>query len=207
MDLFTIGHSNQTIEEFISLLQQHKVNAVADVRSNPYSHYLPHFNQPVLKEALIDKSIRYVFLGQELGARSNNADCYVEGKAIYEKIAQTKAFHQGIQRVLEGIQSYRIALMCAEKDPITCHRAILVCQHLRKFDLTINHILRNGDLELHHQLENRMLAKHGFTAFSDGSENNQLTLFDIPLPAREYCLQEAYALQGNEIAYIGARKG
>ena len=141
MKLFTVGHSNHTIEEFITLLQKHGVTAVADVRSHPYSKYLPHFNQKLLKASLSDAGIRYVFLGKELGARSNNPNCYVDGKAVYEKIASTKEFNDGIQRILKGAESYNISLMCAEKDPITCHRAVLVCQHLRESNLDINHIL------------------------------------------------------------------
>lgn len=202
MNIFTIGHSNQTAEEFISLLHKYEVTALADVRSHPYSRYLPHFNQANLKEALINQGIRYVFLGRELGARSDNLDCYVGGKAIYERIAKTETFQQGIQRVLEGIQKYKVALMCAEKDPITCHRAILVCQHLKKNNLNIDHILRNGNLETHLHLENRMLAKQGFTEFSEGLAQSQLTLFEAHLPTRDECLQQAYLLQGEEIAYV-----
>jgi uncharacterized protein (DUF488 family) len=202
MNIFTIGHSNQTIEEFISLLHKYGVTALADVRSHPHSRYLPHFNQANLKESLINQGVRYVFLGHELGARSDNLDCYIEGKAIYERIAKTEAFHQGIQRVLEGTQKYKVALMCAEKDPITCHRAILICQHLKKFGLNINHILRNGNLESHLHLENRMLVKQKLTEFSEGSVQVQLTLFETNLPTREQCLQQAYVLQGREIAYV-----
>lgn len=206
MDCFTIGHSNQTIEAFVSLLQKHEVTAVADVRSSPYSRYLPHFNQVALKQALSDEGIRYVFLGQELGARSKDPDCYdVDGKAVYERIAQTDRFQKGIQRVLEGAQKYRIALMCAEKDPITCHRAILVSRFLQERDLNIQHILKNGDLESHQCLENRLLIKQGFTNFSEASNQAQLTLFSADLPNRTDCLVKAYRLQGDEIAYVEKR--
>ena len=210
MELFTIGHSNHTLEDFIFLLQQHGVTALADVRSHPYSRFLPHFNRAALKEALAREEIRYVFLGQELGARPNNRECYVDGKAVYEKIAATETFHQGIQKVLKGLKKHRIALMCAEKDPLTCHRAILVCQHLRNFNLDINHILKNGSLEHHNHIEERMLTKHGFTEFTEAKEEPiQLSLFDQELsnlPTREECLQKAYKLQGDEIAYVEKRK-
>ena len=68
-ELFTVGHSNLSIDAFIALLQQHGITAVGDVRSHPYSRFLPHFNQSALKAALLSAGIRYVFLGQELGAR------------------------------------------------------------------------------------------------------------------------------------------
>ena len=76
MELFTIGHSNQEIKAFISLLQKHRITAVADVRSYPYSRFLPHFNGAALKETLEREAIKYVFLERELGARPSNSQCY-----------------------------------------------------------------------------------------------------------------------------------
>jgi uncharacterized protein (DUF488 family) len=208
MELFTIGHSNHSLEDFIALLKNHGITAIADVRSHPYSRYLPHFTQAALKNSLESAKIRYVFLGQELGARPNNPECYIEGKAVYEKIASTELFEQGIQRLLKGANRYKIALMCAEQDPLTCHRAILVCQHLREFNLEIKHILKNGDLEAHQHLEDRLLIKQGFPEFSEPRRAIQLSLFEpatsynTPSLRREDCLKKAYKMQGEEIAYV-----
>jgi uncharacterized protein (DUF488 family) len=202
MELFSIGHSNHEIDAFMSLLKRHGITAVADVRSHPYSRFLPQFNQTSLQEFLAKEGIQYVFLGRELGARPTNRDCYIDGKALYERIAATDEFNKGIQRIQKGLKKYKISLMCAEKDPLTCHRAILVCQHLRYSDITINHILKNGDLESHEYLEDRMLLKHNLTEFS-GAKKVQLSLFSQnSSPTREECLRKAYKLQGNEIAYI-----
>ncbi|MDG2989891.1 DUF488 domain-containing protein [Candidatus Synechococcus calcipolaris G9] len=202
MELFSIGHSNHGIDAFISLLRKHGVTAVADVRSYPYSRFLPQFNQVSLQASLVKAGIQYVFLGGELGARPSNQDCYIDGRAVYEKIATTDAFHEGIQRVQNGLKKHRVTLMCAEKDPLTCHRAILICQHLRHLNIPINHILRNGELESHECLEERMLLKHGFRDFLEAKEA-QLSLFlENGLPTREECLRKAYKLQGDEIAYI-----
>ncbi|AFZ55946.1 DUF488 domain-containing protein [Anabaena cylindrica FACHB-243] len=211
MELFTIGHSNHSIEAFIELLLEHNVSALADVRSHPYSRYLPHFNSIKLKDSLKRVNIKYVFLGQELGARPKNPECYVDGKAVYEKIAATELFREGIKRVINGLKDYRISLMCAEKDPIVCHRAILVCQHLRnERNLQINHIKNNGDLESHDKLEDRLLARHGLkqlalvaaplqlSLFSDSSQNLQPS----NLPSREESIKEAYRLQSDEVAYV-----
>lgn len=192
----------------MALLQKHGVTALADVRSHPYSRYLPHFNQAPLKTALLNAKIRYVFLGRELGARPSNPTCYVNGKALYEKIAATELFSDGIQRLLKGTETYKIALMCAEKDPITCHRAILVCQHLRKFNLDISHILKNGDLETHHHLEERLLNLHELN-LSEQPKAIQMSLFSnevlskssINSQPREDLIKEAYKQQGNLIAY------
>ncbi|MEG3438979.1 DUF488 domain-containing protein [Pannus brasiliensis CCIBt3594] len=200
--LFTIGHSNHSPERFLELLQQHGVTALADVRSSPYSRYLPHFNRVPLQSYLARSGIRYVFLGAELGARPNNPDCYVEGKALYEKIAGTESFQRGLQRVLKGVQSYRVALMCAEKDPLTCHRAILVCQHLVPFNLEIGHIHSDGEVEFHENLEERMLRLHHL---EDPAPALQLSLFadsiDPPLDRAER-LRIAYQKQGDKIAFV-----
>jgi hypothetical protein len=205
MELFTIGHSNDDIQTFITRLQAQGITAIADVRSAPYSRFLPHFNRAALKEALATAAIRYVFLGQELGARPDNPACYVEGKAVYEKIAATEAFQSGLQRVLTGTQRYRLALLCAEKDPLTCHRAILVCRYLQPFGLSIHHILKNSAVESHHDLEQRLLVKHGLAHALNPSTTTQLSLFVHPTPspmARAECLEKAYQLQGNSIAYV-----
>ncbi|NEO81114.1 DUF488 domain-containing protein [Moorena sp. SIO4G3] len=206
--LFTIGHSNLSIEDFIALLKHHGITAVADVRSHPYSRYLPHFSQAPLKAELLSAGIRYVFLGKELGARPADLSCYVGGKALYEKIAATDLFSAGLKRVIQGAETYQIALMCAEKDPITCHRTILVCQHLVKSGLVINHILNDGSLESHQDLEERLLSSHGLND-SQIKQPKQLSLFDDPTSmdnwdncSREDRLKEVYHRQGDTIAYL-----
>ncbi len=201
--LFTIGHSNLTIEALIALLQQNNITAVADVRSHPYSRRFPHFNQSALKASLLNVGIRYVFLGRELGARPEDLSCYdATGKALYERIAGTNLFAEGIQRLLKGAQDYQITLMCAEKDPLTCHRTILVCRELKKLSVPIFHILSDGSLESQEELEKRLLGK--FNKSKDLDAPIQLTLFELePQPAeKEVDIEEAYNRQGNEIAYV-----
>jgi uncharacterized protein (DUF488 family) len=203
--LFTIGHSNHSPDQFVDLLLQHNVTALADVRSAPYSRYLPHFNKPALETLLPQQDIRYVFLGAELGARPEDPGCYVEGKAVYEKIAATEVFSQGLKRLLKGLQKYRIALMCAEKDPLTCHRAILVCQHLVPYNLEIAHIHSNGELEFHEDLEERLLKAHHL---QDPPPSQQLSLLssldsDSNLElSRDQRIRQAYQQQGDKIAYV-----
>jgi uncharacterized protein (DUF488 family) len=187
-ELFTIGHSTHEQSALLRLLEKHGVTAVADVRSNPFSARLPQFNQPILDKALDEWGIRYWFLGKELGARRDEQHCYVDGQARYDRIAETPAFHEGIKRVLNGLENYRIALLCAEKDPITCHRTILVCRHLRRAGVAIQHILADGSLELHAAAEARLRAEFGL---------NQPSLFETP----EQQLEEAYDRQGLKIAY------
>ncbi|MFN9176311.1 MAG: DUF488 family protein [Synechocystis sp.] len=200
--LFTIGHSNHSQEKFIQLLNLYNITALADVRSAPYSRYLPHFNKKPLQNYLPSAEIHYVFLGAELGARPDNPDCYVDGKATYERIAATEVFQGGLQRLLKGIKQHRLALMCAEKDPLTCHRAILICQHLTNLNLEIAHIHSDGELEYHENLEERMLCLHGL---GDPKETQQLSLFPDQgpaLPPKSERLAQAYYQQGGRIAYV-----
>ncbi|MEG4075872.1 DUF488 domain-containing protein [Microcoleus sp. Pol14C2] len=203
MELFTIGHSNLSIEAFVLLLQQHGITAVADVRSHPFSRYLPHFNKSEINSSLSSVGIQYVFLGKELGARPEDLSCYdSSGKALYDRIAATPLFSAGLQRLLKGAANYKISLMCAEKDPITCHRTILVCHKLKDFNLQINHILSDGNLESQQHLEERLLSK-----FNKGKKNNepiQLSLFELELDIKteRVDLETAYYLHGWEIAYV-----
>jgi uncharacterized protein (DUF488 family) len=203
MELFTIGHSNHSIEAFLLLLEKHGITAVADVRSHPFSRYLPHFNQSEIKAYLLSTGIQYVFLGKELGARPEDLSCYdTGGKALYDRIAATPLFAAGIQRLLTGAAHYKISLMCAEKDPITCHRTILVCRQLKDLNLQINHILSDGNLESHQDLEARLLSKFNKAKKSDGPI--QLSLFELApdLKNERVDLESAYYRHGLEIAYV-----
>jgi uncharacterized protein (DUF488 family) len=187
--ILTIGHSNHTIERFLELLRKHGVSAVADVRSSPYSQYNPQFNREQLQAALKPARIGYVYLGDELGARRSEPECYLDGKARYDLICKTPRFQEGLKRVQKGAMQHRLALTCAEKDPITCHRAILVCRHLRPFGIPISHILDSGELETTAAMEQRLLMEAGC------GEGN---LF-VTDPAAE--IEYAYDLQGDRIAY------
>lgn len=186
--VFTIGHSNLEFTKFIELLKQHRIQAVADVRSSPYSQYNPQFNREPLQRALQADGISYVFLGDELGARRSERECYVNDRADYALIARTPAFNSGINRVIQGAAKMRIALMCSEKDPLDCHRCILVSPHLRKRGLQVSHILADGSVESHEQAESRLLHL---------LELPDHELFRSP----DEIAAEAYKLRGEKIAY------
>jgi hypothetical protein len=128
-------------------------------------------------------------MGDQLGARRAEAECYVGGKARYQLIAELPLFRRGLARLHDGAFRHRIAIMCAEKDPLTCHRAILVCRCLRQFDLSIAHISYSGDLEPHHSLEERLLKAVG--------QNGADLLY-----TRQEAIEHAYDLQSDRIAYM-----
>jgi uncharacterized protein (DUF488 family) len=150
--IFTLGHSNHEIKKFIDLLKMHAITAVCDVRSAPFSTYNPHYNQDNLKRILLDNNIKYVFLGKELGARSNDKNCYKNGQVQFELLAKTELFQNGLARVIQGANTFKIALVCAEKAPTQCHRTFLVARELEKNGFSIFHILEDGKIETQDEL-------------------------------------------------------
>jgi uncharacterized protein (DUF488 family) len=185
--LFTVGHSNHECEKFLDLLTRHRITALADVRSQPYSQYTPQFNREILETALGRRRVKYVFLGRELGARRDERECYVGGQARYDRILTLPAFREGLDRLRRGVQAQRIALMCSEKDPLTCHRTILICRALRT-EMAISHILDDGALEAHAAAETRLLALRGLP------EGDLFT-------SRDEMLSRAYDQQAAAIAF------
>ena len=155
--LLTIGHSTHPLEAFVALLRRHDVTAVADVRSTPHSRFNPQFNRKALAGALGEQGIEYVFLGAELGGRPGDPACYENGRIRYERVARTERFHGGIHRVLRGMRRYRIALMCAEKEPLECHRTLLVARALDRCGVDVAHIHADGVLERHADAMDRLL--------------------------------------------------
>src|SRR5581483_4792035 len=149
--IYTIGHSTHSIEHIISLLKKSSITAVCDVRSKPYSRTNPQFNRDVISIALRNAGIVYVFLGEELGARTHDKNCYCDGQVQYDRLAKTDFFERGLRRVRDGARSYRLALMCAEKEPLECHRTILVSRSLVERGMCVRHILSDGRLEEHEQ--------------------------------------------------------
>lgn len=186
--VFTVGHSTHSVENFLHLLRVNGITAIGDVRSSPYSRSNSQFNREFLKKSLKEAGIAYVFLGDELGARSNNPLVYQNGKAAYHLIAQTEAFKAGLERVRDGSKTFNIALMCAEKDPLNCHRTILVGRYLAQRGVRIKHILADGSIEEHDDAIGRLVAQLGL---------HQEDMFGSSDEFRN----EAYAIQGERIAY------
>jgi uncharacterized protein (DUF488 family) len=186
--IYTIGHSNQPLASFLSLLAQHRITAVADVRSYPRSRTNPQFDQNALKKELEEHNISYVFLGKELGARSEDANCYKNRRVQYECLARTESFREGLGRVRRGMQKYRVALMCAEGEPLDCHRTILISRYLRELDIPVKHILKNGCVEDHELSMERLLR------MLDIRKN-------LVLGTRADLIAEGYRIQEDRIAY------
>lgn len=161
IEVFTVGHSTHSWERFVALLRSANVTAIADVRTSPYSRLYPHFNRDDLREELRLDGISYVFLGKELGGRPSERRFYCEGVADYEKMAQASEFSKGLDRVIEGAKKYRVALMCSERDPLDCHRCLLVSRALAQRGVRVSHILDNGNVVSHTEIEDKLLDLTG----------------------------------------------
>lgn len=187
--VLTVGHSTHPMAGFVALVQTHGVTAIADVRSAPYSRFNPQFNRDTISDALREHGIRYVFVGRELGARSEDPACYEDGRIQYTRLARTVLFQRGLDRVMQEASNYRMALMCAEKDPIDCHRTILVGRELLRRGVDVAHILADGRLEPHEETMGRLLTRLGMAEPNLFFSRAELT-------------EQAYDAQAARIAYV-----
>ena len=187
-NLLTIGHSNLAADQFLAQLKAHGVTAIADVRSVPFSRRFPWFSSRTLAERLQGKGIGYLMLGDALGGRPANPALYRDGIADYEAMAATSDFRTGIDRVVAEMAQHRLALMCSEREPLDCHRCLLVSRTMAERGIVIGHILGDGSVEPHAATEERLLAGLRPGAGADLFGN------------RESRLAEAYRRRARRIA-------
>lgn len=189
--VFTVGHSNHTPETFISLLARHGVDEVVDVRSAPYSRYAPQFNYESLQQMLGEIGLAYEYMGGELGGRPADRSCYdADGRVLYERVAETDLFDDGIRRIMRAADERRVALLCTEKEPLECHRTLLVARALDARNVTVTHILADGGWEDHGTTLDRLIQIHKLPPNGD------------MFRSRADVILEALARQGRKFAYV-----
>lgn len=187
-EIFTIGHSTHTWDRFVDLLRLADATAIADIRSAPYSRHTPQFSSDELKDRLERNHVAYVFLGRELGGRPYHRSLFINGIADYEAMALTSEFKLGLDRVISGIPRFKIALMCAERDPLDCHRFLLVARQLAVRGVRIGHILADGRIETHAETEERLLALENLSSAELFADQEQRLIL-------------AYRARGRRVAY------
>jgi uncharacterized protein (DUF488 family) len=187
--IFTIGHSNHSLEAFLALLRRARVTAIADVRSSPSSRHCPHFNGDSLRSSLRASDIAYVFLGQELGGRPADPNLYTDGVADYERMAATSGVERGLSRILDGALRFRVALLCSERDPLDCHRFLMLSRALKDKGCDVVHLLSDGEAEPMHMAERRLL---------EATRSSQADLFGEP---EADALAAAYRNRARAVAY------
>lgn len=205
-EIWTIGHSNHPIDRLMELLGLHGITVLCDVRSSPYSRYASQFNREILKEVLAKRQLPYVYLGEELGPRSSDLACYENGRVRYDLLARKPGFLHGIERLRKGMVNHRIVLMCAEKDPVTCHRMILICRHLRGDDVRISHILEEGRLEENRETEMRLmrLLKIDEQDLLNTGEEQIHLAYDRQGERIAYEIPEEGVAQGKDKRFLGS---
>ncbi|MFN4014297.1 MAG: DUF488 family protein [Reyranella sp.] len=148
----TIGHSNHPIERFVSLLKAGGVQRLVDVRSTPWSRRHPQFGQKTLARSLADAGIAYLHEGAALGGKP-------EAGGSYDQLAARPEFKAALDRVIDGARDSVLCLMCAEKEPLGCHRTVLVSRRLAERGVNIEHLLADGGTRSHHAVEETLLGK------------------------------------------------
>jgi uncharacterized protein (DUF488 family) len=191
--LLTIGHSRHSLERFIDLLEGAGATAVADVRSAPMSRFSPHFNKAALAKSLAARNIAYIFLGAALGGRPSRPELYTQGVTDYEKMAASPEFRAGLEQLREAAAAHRVALMCAEADPLDCHRCLLVGRALAEQGVDVGHILATGDVMTQTEIEDRLLA------------SEKLADQDLLGASRTERLADAYRARNRKAAYVMRR--
>lgn len=188
--VLTIGHSNHALDALIALLHRHDVTALADVRSAPYSRFSPQFNRESLARSLKSCRIEYVYLGDGLGGRSDDPACYEDGRVRYDRVTEKASFQHALNRVVRGAANHRIVLLCAEREPLECHRTLLVAPALDERGVEVAHIHADGELEPHGKAMDRLLNRF----------NLHPNLF-LTQP-REKQVAEAIELQAKRVAFV-----
>lgn len=146
-EIWTVGHSTHEIPAFVALLRQHQIEVVTDVRTYPASRHNPQFNRSSLGSSLRDADIGYVFLGEELGGRPPEPELYdARGRVLYREVAKSGRFAAGLDRLLSGASTYRVAILCSEENPVRCHRRMLVTPALAGRGITVHHIRGDGSI-------------------------------------------------------------
>lgn len=156
--IYTVGHSNGTLEEFYNLLKVANINCIIDVRSVPASAYSSQFNKEPLSHFLKARNVYYLHFGEEFGAR--RSDSIVDGQVNFEVAVTTPNFLKGFERVKTGIEKgLNIAIMCSEANPLTCHRFYMISRYFHENGYEVLHILHSKEIKPHSELETEMISE------------------------------------------------
>lgn len=168
MSIMSIGYSRRNVDDFVDILLRNNVLFLIDVRSKPYSKYSPDFNQDTFKLYLKSRNIKYVFMGDTVGGLPKESSCYTEGKVDYGKTANSQNFKKGLSRLIKASSlDVNVAIMCAEMKPEDCHRSKLIGEELKKNNVYVQHIDKDGSILSQDDVINR-ITKGQYSMFDDG---------------------------------------
>jgi uncharacterized protein (DUF488 family) len=187
-DLFSIGHSNIDAARFVAMLHGTQIDAVIDVRSIPSSRRYPWFSKKNLEPRLAAAGIGYAAMGDTLGGRPRDPNLYCDGVADYEAMAAQPQFQAAIDQLIEAAARSRVCLMCAEREPLDCHRCLLVARAVAERGLRVGHILHSATIEPHEATEARLLALYGDSC-------------DLLSPGHDELIAAAYRRRARAVAF------
>jgi uncharacterized protein (DUF488 family) len=194
--LFSVGHSNHEVGDLLRLLRGAGVTAVADVRSSPYSRRRPQFNRGQFQSDLAQSGVEYVFLGDLLGGRPDDPGLYsAESWVDYEAVRATPEFRLGLDRLLGGLERFTVAMLCAEEDPLDCHRGLMITPALVERGCAPLHLRKGGWVETTEEMERRLLKEAGLDDAVGGG------LFPLGDDEHRRLVAEAYRLMNRKKAY------
>lgn len=171
--IYTIGYGNRNIKDFIKLLTKYNIKYLIDVRSNPKSSYDQSFSRNNLTQILNDNGIRYVFMGDLLGGKPPEEECYTNGKVDYQKVELQPFYQKGIKRILTAYEkNLSVVIMCSELKPENCHRFKLIGKTLTEENVIVTHIDEFGELISHDEIIQRLTG-------------GQLSLFEMGFTSRK----------------------
>ena len=198
MEIYTIGHSNYTMERLIDMLEYYNINCVVDIRGTPYSKYNIQFDKEAIRYTLTNAGFVYIYMGKELAAKRIRKNSYNnEGYSNFEEVIKEEEFKRGVERLKNGCEKgYKIILLGAMQDPIRCHRSILVGRELVKNDFDVKHILDDYSIVTQDDIEEMLLNKYF-------SNRNQITIEDLTGNSlnNEEMINEGYKLANRENEY------
>jgi uncharacterized protein (DUF488 family) len=191
--IFTLGHSNLPMADLLGSLIRHEIKAFCDVRSRPRSFRFPQFNRKALEAQLATAKVSYHFFGDALGGRPSDPSYYfADGLVNYSARRKAPDFLESIDRVIALSREENTAVICAEEDPLHCHRFLLICPALIQRGVTTVHVRKGAVLETQREVEDRLLQQHGFADVTSDSLFAQ---------GREAALEDALRLQSERYAF------
>ena len=190
----TVGYGNMDVRDFVGRIKSLRANCIVDVRTRPYSKYNMAFNKEELRDRLNEEGITYFWFGNKLGGKYDKIKyCDNQGRVDYEKVAESEKFIEGIKEFEQLIYKYNVCIMCSEKDPMKCHRFLLISRALKEYN--IHHIMPDFTLVKNADLEKRLFDLYG--------DMRQVSLFDEE--NAESIEELAYRKHGLKTAYVSEK--
>lgn len=152
--LYTVGHSNRSMEDLIAVLRSAGITTLVDVRQHPQSQRHPHFGSDNLRDVLAAAGIEYHWAGRQLGGQrtpqpeSVHRALREEGMRAYADHMDTDGFKRGATQLLGLADRAPTAILCAERDPMQCHRS-LIADYLTLQGVEVIHLLAPGQAQAH----------------------------------------------------------